>query len=83
MYSFSALSLTSNLGSVIGTSSGMANDTGLVVGEIVVGEMTPLEKVVKEARSSYEKVVLVQATVDGVKIDGVDTNLAAMKVWLI
>ncbi|KAI3463780.1 hypothetical protein Pfo_020443 [Paulownia fortunei] len=82
MYSISALSLASNLGFVIGTSSGVANDSGLVVGEIAVGEMTPLEKAVKEARSSYENVVLAQATVDGVKVDGIDTNLAVMKVWL-
>ncbi|KAK6153409.1 hypothetical protein DH2020_013048 [Rehmannia glutinosa] len=79
MYSISALSLASNLGFIIGTSSGVANDSGLVVGEIAVGEMTPLEKAVKEARSSYENVVLAQATVDGAKLDGIDTNLVVMK----
>lgn len=82
-YSISGLSLASSLGFAIGTSSGMSNDTGLVVGEIAVGQMTSLEKAVKEARSSYENVVLAQATVDGVKVAGIDTNLAVMKVWLI
>lgn len=78
--SSSALSLASNLGFVIGKSCGLFNNNGPVVGEIVVGEMTPLEKAVKEARSSYQNVVLAQATVDGVKVDGIDTNLAVMKV---
>lgn len=60
----------------------MTSDTGLIVGEIAVGEMTVLEKAVRDARSSYENVVLAQATVDGVKVDGIDTNLAVMKELL-
>lgn len=83
IYSISALSIASNLGFVIGTSYGVANETGPMVGEIAVGEMTPLEKAVKEARSSYQNVVQAQATVDGVKVDGIDTNVAVMKVYLI
>ncbi|XP_057770551.1 uncharacterized protein LOC130990348 [Salvia miltiorrhiza] len=79
VYSGSALSLASNLGFVIGKSVGLVNGSEPVVGEIAVGEMTPLEKAVKQARSSYENVVLAQATVDGVKVDGIDTNLAVMK----
>ncbi|XP_051115945.1 uncharacterized protein LOC127241082 isoform X2 [Andrographis paniculata] len=82
MYSTSALSLASELGFVFGTSSSTTSDTRLVVGEIAVGKMTPLEKAVKEARSSYENVVQAQATVDGVKVDGIDTNLAVMKELL-
>lgn len=82
MYSTSAMALASDLG-FFGTSSSAANDTGLVVGEIAVGEMTLLEKAVKEAKNNYENVVLAQATVDGVKVDGIDTNLAVMKVCLI
>ncbi|XP_041998413.1 uncharacterized protein LOC121748247 isoform X2 [Salvia splendens] len=79
VYSSSALSIASNLGFSIGKSWGLVNGSGPVVGEITVGEMTPLEKAVKEARCSYENVVLAQATVDGVKVDGIDTNLAVMK----
>ncbi|KAL0290976.1 UNVERIFIED_CONTAM: hypothetical protein Sangu_2551000 [Sesamum angustifolium] len=82
MYSISALALASSLGFVFGTSSGMTSDTGLIVGEIAVGEMTVLEKAVRDARSSYESVMLAQATVDGVKVDGIDTNLAVMKELL-
>ncbi|KAG6404023.1 hypothetical protein SASPL_136259 [Salvia splendens] len=79
VYSSSALSIASNLGFSIGKSWGLVNGSGPVVGEITVGEMTPLEKGVKEARCSYENVVLAQATVDGVKVDGIDTSLAVMK----
>lgn len=82
MYSISALAMASNLGFVFGTSSNVSNEAGLVVGEITVGEMTSLEKAVKESRSSHKKVVLAQATVNGVKVDGIDTNLAVMKVLL-
>ena len=80
MYSISALDMVSNLGFVFGTSSNNSNEAGLVVGEIAVGEMTSLERAVKESKNNYEKVVLAQATVDGVKVDGIDTNLAVMKV---
>ncbi|KAK3007793.1 hypothetical protein RJ639_013677 [Escallonia herrerae] len=82
MYAISALAMASNLGFVFGTSSNVSNEAGLVVGDIAVGHMTPLEKAVKESRSSYKKVVLAQATVDGVKVDGIDTNLAVMKELL-
>ncbi|XP_062159213.1 uncharacterized protein LOC133866638 isoform X2 [Alnus glutinosa] len=82
MYSVSALDMVSNLGFVFGTNSSNPNEAGLVVGEIAVGEMSSLERVVKESKNNYEKVVLAQATVDGVKVDGIDTNLAVMKELL-
>lgn len=82
MYSISALSMASNLGFVFGTSADIPNERKLVVGEIAVGGLSPLEKAVKESRSSYKKVVLAQASVDGVKVDGIDTNLAVMKELL-
>lgn len=82
MYSISALAMASNLGFVFGTSSNVSNEAGIVVGEISVGEMTPLEKAVKASRSSHKNVVVAQASVDGVKVDGIDTNLAVMKELL-
>ncbi|CAN4088838.1 unnamed protein product [Withania somnifera] len=82
MYSISASALASNLGLVFGTSSHVPAETGITVGEISVGEMTPLEKAVKESRSNYKKVVQAQATVDGVKVDGLDTNLAVLQELL-
>lgn len=86
MYSISAIAMVSNLGFVFGPSSSnnyIEAGAGLVVGEIAVGEMSPLERTVKESRNSYKKVVQAQETVDGVKVDGIDTNLAVMKVLLL
>ncbi|CAK7349714.1 unnamed protein product [Dovyalis caffra] len=83
MYSISSLAMVSNLGFVLGTSSSDLNEAGLVVGEVAVGEMSSLEKVIKESRNSYKKVVLAQETVDEVKVDGIDTNLAVMKELLL
>ncbi|KAL5748888.1 hypothetical protein ACOSQ2_026185 [Xanthoceras sorbifolium] len=82
MYSISALAMVSNLGFVFGPSSSNSTGAGLVVGEIAVGEMSSLERAVKESRNNYKKVVLAQETVDGVKVDGIDTNVAVMKELL-
>ncbi|CAN0906646.1 hypothetical protein LINGRAHAP2_LOCUS24375 [Linum grandiflorum] len=80
MYSASSLAMVSGLGFVFGSSGIDSNVTALVVGEVAVGEMTCLERAVRESKDSYKKVVVAQATVDGVKVDGLDTNLAVMKV---
>ncbi|KAK1372055.1 DUF639 domain-containing protein [Heracleum sosnowskyi] len=82
MYSISALSVASNLGFAVGTSMDSPSKRDLVVGEIAVGGLSPLRKAVEESRSSYKKVVLAQATVDGVKVDGIDTNMAVMQELL-
>lgn len=82
IYSGSALAMLSNLGVVFGTSSSVPDEAHLLVGEITVGEMTLLERAVKESRTTYKKVVLAQSTVDGVKVEGIDTNLAVMKELL-
>ncbi|XP_021736341.1 uncharacterized protein LOC110702897 [Chenopodium quinoa] len=80
LHSSSALAVATTLG--FGFGSNDHNNHVLLVGEIAVGDTTPLEKVVNESRSSYEKAVLAQETVDGVKVDGIDTNLAVMKELL-
>uniref|UniRef100_A0A7N0TMW6 Uncharacterized protein n=2 Tax=Kalanchoe fedtschenkoi TaxID=63787 RepID=A0A7N0TMW6_KALFE len=80
--SMAALAVVSNLGSMFGNSGSPSDECGIVVGEVAVGEMTALERSVKESKTSYKKVVLAQATVDGVKVDGIDTNLAVMKELL-
>lgn len=82
MYSMSALNMVSNLGISFRTSLNLPDVAGIIVGEIAVGGMTALEGAVKESRSNYEKVVSAQATIDGVKVDGIDTNLAVMKELL-
>ncbi|KAJ4896560.1 hypothetical protein Rs2_23354 [Raphanus sativus] len=82
LYSISASDMVSQLGLVFG-SSPRSSSSSLVVGEVVVGDVNPLEKAVKQSRKNYEKVVLAQETVNGVKVDGIDTNLAVMKELLL
>ncbi|KAL7586499.1 hypothetical protein Lser_V15G40886 [Lactuca serriola] len=83
MYSISASTMASSLGFVFGTSCNVVNEAGgITVGDVCVGELTPLEKAVKESRSTYKMVANAQATVDGVKVEGLDTNLAVMKELL-
>ncbi|QCD92181.1 hypothetical protein DEO72_LG5g242 [Vigna unguiculata] len=82
MRSISALDMVSNLGFVFGASSNNSNESKIAVGEISVGEMTELEIAIKESKNNHKKVISAQATVDGVKVDGIDTNLAVMKELL-
>ncbi|WVZ15735.1 hypothetical protein V8G54_013301 [Vigna mungo] len=82
MRSISALDMVSNLGFVFGASSNNSNESRIAVGEISVGEMTELEIAIKESKNNHKKVISAQATVDGVKVDGIDTNLAVMKELL-
>ncbi|OWM83014.1 hypothetical protein CDL15_Pgr005414 [Punica granatum] len=86
MHSVSSLAMVSNLGFVFGGSSSSLSspsEGGLVLGEIAVGQLTSLERAIKESRNSYKKVAVAQATVDGVKVDGIDTNMAVMKELLL
>ena len=82
MYSISSFDFVSHLGFGMGTALTDSNENELVVGEIAVGKMTPLERAVKESKNCYEKVVMARETVDGAKVDGIDTNLAVMKVLI-
>ncbi|KAM7270544.1 hypothetical protein ACFE04_029758 [Oxalis oulophora] len=50
--------------------------------EIAVGKTNPLEIVVKQSISATGHVEEAQATVDQVKVDGIDTNVAVMKELL-
>ncbi|GMN56737.1 hypothetical protein TIFTF001_025851 [Ficus carica] len=79
MSSSSALDMVSNFGFVFGTSSNNHKEDRLVIGELTVGKMTSLERAVKKSKTNYEKVVVARATIDGVKVDGIDKNLAVMK----
>ncbi|KAH0904263.1 hypothetical protein HID58_043766 [Brassica napus] len=62
----SASDMVSQLGSVFGGSSPRSRTSektsSLVLGEVVVGDVNPLERAVKESRKNYEKVVLAQET---------------------
>ncbi|GAB4839668.1 hypothetical protein Ancab_029194 [Ancistrocladus abbreviatus] len=51
-------------------------------GYVRVGVVDPLEVVVKQSKLNTGKAEAAQATVDQVKVDGIDTNLAVMKELL-
>jgi hypothetical protein len=46
---------------------------------ILIGKMTPLEKAIMQSRQNMKKVMLAQATIQGVKVEGIATNLAVTK----
>ncbi|KAI3982761.1 hypothetical protein MKX01_010244 [Papaver californicum] len=51
---------------------------GFQVGDVCVGEKNPLEMVVHQSKCDTGKAEAAQATVDQVKVDGLDTNIAVM-----
>jgi hypothetical protein len=55
-------------------------DETTVVCDIRVGEINPLEVAVKKSLMDTGKAQAAQATVDQVKVEGIDTNVAVMKV---
>ncbi|XP_024370219.1 uncharacterized protein [Physcomitrium patens] len=52
------------------------------IGEILIGEITPLEKAILQSRDNSKKVLQAQATIEEVKVEGIDTNAAVMKELL-
>lgn len=53
-----------------------------LVGDVVIGEVNPLENAVKQSMKNIGRAEAAQATVDQVKVEGIDTNLAVMKELL-
>ncbi|KAA8541450.1 hypothetical protein F0562_025413 [Nyssa sinensis] len=52
------------------------------VGDVWVGETNPLEMAVKQSKRDTGRAEAAQATVNQVKVEGIDTNLAVMKELL-
>ncbi|KAK2995781.1 hypothetical protein RJ640_013507 [Escallonia rubra] len=52
------------------------------VGDVCVGETNPLEIAVKQSKQGIGRAEAAQATVDQVKVEGIDTNIAVMKELL-
>lgn len=52
----------------------------IITADVCVGGTNPLEIAVKKSVSDVGKAEAAQATVDQVKVEGIDTNLAVMKV---
>ncbi|CAN0908982.1 hypothetical protein LINGRAHAP2_LOCUS25575 [Linum grandiflorum] len=53
------------------------------VGDLCAGEVNPLETVVKQSMQDIRKAEAAQATVDKVKVEGIDSNVAVMKDLLL
>ncbi|XVF67064.1 hypothetical protein PTKIN_Ptkin10aG0090800 [Pterospermum kingtungense] len=68
----------SHLGFILQTNANLDREA-LIVGDFCVGETNPLEIAVKQSMSSTGRAEAAQATVDQVKVEGIDTNLAVMK----
>jgi hypothetical protein len=64
------------------STSGVAEEVKDPVGDICVGETNPLEDAVNHSKRDICKAEAAQATVDQVKVEGIDTNLAVMKELL-
>ncbi|XP_062158305.1 uncharacterized protein LOC133865834 [Alnus glutinosa] len=54
----------------------------VIVGDIYAGETNPLEMAVKQSLLDTGKAEAAQATIDQVKVEGIDTNVALMKELL-
>ncbi|CAN4105471.1 unnamed protein product [Withania somnifera] len=53
-----------------------------LVGDVFIGEVNPLENAVKQSMKNIGRAEAAQATVDQVKVEGIDTNVAVMKELL-
>ncbi|KAI4382623.1 hypothetical protein MLD38_008563 [Melastoma candidum] len=51
-------------------------------GDVLVGEINPLERAVKKSTSDIGSAEAAQATVEQVKVEGIDTNIVLMKELL-
>ena len=69
----------SRLGFVLQKEANLDGES-VVIGDICVGETNPLELAVKQSVLDTGTAEAAQATVDQVKVDGIDTNVAVMKV---
>ncbi|KAL5761324.1 hypothetical protein ACOSQ2_020162 [Xanthoceras sorbifolium] len=69
------------LGFILQTETNLDEET-IAVGDICVGETNPLEIAVKQSISDTGRAEAAQATVDQVKVEGIDTNAAVMKELL-
>lgn len=70
----------SNAGSPTAKASFFPREEAIAVGEVLIGEPTVLERAVLHSRDNNKKVELAKASIDGVKLDGIGTNIAVMKV---
>ncbi|XP_077246409.1 polygalacturonase inhibitor (DUF639) [Tasmannia lanceolata] len=78
---FSFLTLT-RLGFVLRKEKHVAEGTAFLASDVCVGERNPLEMAVEQSQSNSSIAEVARATVDQVKVEGIDTNMAVMKELL-
>ncbi|KAI5064365.1 hypothetical protein GOP47_0021035 [Adiantum capillus-veneris] len=78
-YAKSAAATIANLGGSNSKKQPVVEDPVLAVGEFLIGEFNPVEKAVMQSRDSSKRVELAQSTIDGVKVDGIEMNMAVLK----
>lgn len=83
IYASSAAAAVAGFGPSTPKGTDKAKEASVPIGEVLVGEITPLEKAILQSRDNTKKVLLAQATIEGVKVEGIGTNVAVMKVLLI
>jgi len=79
VYASSATAAVASIESVTPTlNSDQKPDASVPIGEFVIGELTPLEKAILQSRENTKQAEVAQATIDGVKVEGIGTNIAVM-----
>ncbi|XP_062108005.1 uncharacterized protein LOC133818908 [Humulus lupulus] len=58
------------------------DEKAIIIGDVCVGETNPLETAVKQSVSDTSSAEAAQETIDQVKVEGIDTNVAVMKELL-
>ncbi|MCO5562468.1 hypothetical protein L7F22_016095 [Adiantum nelumboides] len=79
LYARSAAAAINTLSSPTFTRSSSEEDAAIPVGEFLIGDLNPIEKAVLQSRDCSKRVELAQTTIAGVKVAGIDTNMAVMK----
>ncbi|KAH7437984.1 hypothetical protein KP509_05G099700 [Ceratopteris richardii] len=83
LYAKTAAATIANLGATGAKKQVAVEDMVLPVGEFLIGELNPIEKAVIQSRDSSKRVELAKSTIDGVKVDGIDMNMAVMKELMV
>ncbi|CAK9859332.1 unnamed protein product [Sphagnum jensenii] len=82
IYANSAASIVASFRSSTLKGVDKGKEASVPIGEVLIGEMTPLEKAIVQSRDNSKKVMLAQATIEGVRVEGIGTNLAVLKELL-
>lgn len=83
LYARSAAATLANLGASASKKHANVEDAALPVGEFLIGDLNPVERAVSQSRDSSKRVELAQSTIDGVKVDGIEMNMAVLKELIL